>query len=99
MWNNSFRHQKIAQGCGLWEKENIQSKFHIYPSFLLGIPSKPREREVEPNGKQQSFYERNRLEYRTAKQLEFTWKGNKSNCEPGSSIHLWKGFLESSAKY
>lgn len=49
----------------------MQRKSHIYPSFLLGIPSKPREREVEPNGKQQSFYERNRLEYRAAEQLEF----------------------------
>lgn len=71
MWINSFKHQKIAQGYGPWEKENMQRKSHIYPSFLLGIPSKPREREVEPNGKQQSFYERNRLEYRAAEQLEF----------------------------
>ena len=37
------------------KKEDTQSEPHIHPGFLLGIPSKPKERQVEPNRKQQSF--------------------------------------------
>lgn len=49
------------------KKEDTQSEPHIHPGFLLGIPSKPKERQVEPNRKQQPFLgEENKLEYRAA---------------------------------
>lgn len=96
-----FRHHTRAQGCGHWKMGNTQKELHIHPSFLLGVPPKPRQREVEPNRKEQcSWVKEKKLISGLQSQLKFAWKGDREEATMKRSfINLHGGLPESSAKY